>query len=389
MRRRTARSCNGALRFSRIVNASFMRCARYLLIILLMTAAFPASGQAAYSLSGATPPVEVAPQVRDVDGVPYAAIGPFVEAAGGGQRIAGGTAQVDLRGATAWIDAGRTRVSGSRTNVALQHPAQIQDGFVWIAVADLVTFFDDCFGVRWAPVSMSAEEDDLPAASPEEMDAAALEQLAVPFEPASAEAEEVAEPADANTGTFRVLIDPGHGGVDKGVVGSSGMFEAEAVLLVSTALAESLAETGNVETILTRTDNRAVSIGERSRIATDGNVGLILSIHSGAALTPTVSGTSVLYGTNPDGSEDPEARAAAATIAKAIADSTGRETRAVRGMPMRLRGPAHAPSILVEVACLNNPAEERILSDEDFRSRVAAGLADGIKRVAAQGGSNR
>lgn len=48
------------------------------------------------------------------------------------------------------------------------------------------------------------------------------------------------------------------------------------------------------------------------------------------------------------------------------------------------------PAVLVEVAFLSNPREERRLKDEAFRKRVVEAIALGVRRfVAASGGTPR
>jgi N-acetylmuramoyl-L-alanine amidase len=41
---------------------------------------------------------------------------------------------------------------------------------------------------------------------------------------------------------------------------------------------------------------------------------------------------------------------------------------------------ARMPSVLVEVSFISNPEEEKLLSDEIYRAKIAQALADGLKR---------
>lgn len=352
-------------------------------IILFMCLATVAAGQTAYTLETPAGPVEMVPQIRDISGVRYAAVAPFIEAAAGGQRIAGNTAQIDLRGATAWVDDGRNRVSGSRGNITLTHPPRIVDGALWIGVADLVVFFESSFNVRWSPVALAPAPEEI---VPEEAEEAMPEDLLTPFDLDDAVPPTPVAPVAPVETAYSVVIDPGHGGTDKGATGASGITESGLALSVSQALEKLATPESGFVAHLTRSDDRLLSYTERVRIVQESNAKLVVSIHAGDALTPTVSGYAIMYasGAGPGDPRTVASQAAATVLAEALTKETGREVIAIRGMPLRVSHSADTPTVLIVIGSLNNPADERFLTDEANQARVAAGLAQGLNALASK-----
>ena len=80
---------------------------------------------------------------------------------------------------------------------------------------------------------------------------------------------------------FRVVIDPGHGGVDLGTVyktGTARIMEKDATLLLSEQVARQLRARG-FSVILTRTEDVEVPLGRRTAIANRLGADIFISIH--------------------------------------------------------------------------------------------------------------
>jgi N-acetylmuramoyl-L-alanine amidase len=89
-----------------------------------------------------------------------------------------------------------------------------------------------------------------------------------------------------------VVIDPGHGGIDPGAV-RDGLTEKAIALDVARTLAARLAASGRFIAILTREDDRFLSLRERVRFAQDRRADVFLSLHVNTEETGTASGVSV------------------------------------------------------------------------------------------------
>ncbi len=80
-----------------------------------------------------------------------------------------------------------------------------------------------------------------------------------------------------------VVIDAGHGGVDPGALGPSGIREKTVALGIATRLAESLRERPGLEVHMIRDDDTFVDLWERGQIATElkgERPGVFVSIHA-------------------------------------------------------------------------------------------------------------
>jgi N-acetylmuramoyl-L-alanine amidase len=75
-----------------------------------------------------------------------------------------------------------------------------------------------------------------------------------------------------------------------------------------------------------------------------------------------------------------ESSALASRIQEELATVTGSEGRGVKQAPFRVLVGAAMPAVLVEVAFISNPEEEKLLASAEFQYRVARALRRGIAR---------
>lgn len=220
-----------------------------------------------------------------------------------------------------------------------------------------------------------------------------------------------------------IVIDAGHGGVDSGTISSSGVLEKDIVLAFAKKLQEHLEQTGKVAVLLTRTDDTFLPLGARVQFGRDHAADLFLSIHADSEHEGSVRGATVY--TLSDKASDQEAAALAAKenasdliagldlqkeadgVTDILVDLTRRETRnfsasfanglvgdlasATRMIknPRRSAGfqvlRAHdVPSVLVEIGYLSNDQDEKLLTSDEWRSRVADAVTQAVLRFFGQ-----
>ena len=75
-----------------------------------------------------------------------------------------------------------------------------------------------------------------------------------------------------------------------------------------------------------------------------------------------------------------ESSALASRIQEELAVVTGSEGRGVKQAPFRVLVGASMPAVLVEIAFISNPEEEKLLASEAYQAKIAASLARGIER---------
>jgi N-acetylmuramoyl-L-alanine amidase len=90
-----------------------------------------------------------------------------------------------------------------------------------------------------------------------------------------------------------IVIDPGHGGVDPGATGVSGILEKDIVLQVSRGVAENLRAGGKYKVIMTRDEDIFLSLKARRAFARKNRADLFISVHADAAPASGARGASV------------------------------------------------------------------------------------------------
>jgi N-acetylmuramoyl-L-alanine amidase len=81
-------------------------------------------------------------------------------------------------------------------------------------------------------------------------------------------------------GLIRIVLDPGHGGIDSGAVGTSGTLEKSLVLEYARRFADALRATGRYEVIMTREDDSFIPLRKRVEFARAHQADLFLSVHA-------------------------------------------------------------------------------------------------------------
>lgn len=90
-----------------------------------------------------------------------------------------------------------------------------------------------------------------------------------------------------------IVIDPGHGGVDPGALGTSGTYEKDVTLKVAFAMRDALEKAGRYKVILTRDRDIFLQLRERVAIARDAGADLFVSIHADTLKNARIRGLSV------------------------------------------------------------------------------------------------
>jgi N-acetylmuramoyl-L-alanine amidase len=186
-------------------------------------------------------------------------------------------------------------------------------------------------------------------------------------------AEAVVEVSRSPVYRQRIYLDPGHGGADPGALSPGGLMEKEVNLDIALRLRQLLTEAGAVVTLSRETDV-FIPLYDRPRQANSQEVAAFVSVHSNANPKPTESGTETYFHPDHPGSRElaeevqTQLNGALRLLDRGI--RANREFVVIREITM--------PGILVEVAFLSNPAEEKLLGDPAFRQKAAGAIADGI-----------
>lgn len=198
---------------------------------------------------------------------------------------------------------------------------------------------------------------------------------------------------DAGTPVYEVdvVIDPGHGGpVDTGAVGSNGLEEKQVNLEVGLAVQAELEERG-IASLLTRNADYPVPIRTRTTYSDLMGARALVSIHHNApgANASEIPGVEIFV---QDGSAESQRlggllyEASMETLSgfdvdwdrapdagvMTVLNSSGDDAYGMVRRP-------EAPSALVELGYIANPAEAELYATPEYAPTVAAAIADGIE----------
>ncbi len=98
-----------------------------------------------------------------------------------------------------------------------------------------------------------------------------------------------------STGLKTIVIDPGHGGSDKGGEGRDGILEKDIALHISMSLKKKIADKMKLNVVMTRDKDNDVPLEKRASIANESNGDLFMSIHTGSAHSDELSGIWIFH----------------------------------------------------------------------------------------------
>ncbi|MEG6522563.1 M56 family metallopeptidase [Desulfotomaculum sp. 1211_IL3151] len=181
-----------------------------------------------------------------------------------------------------------------------------------------------------------------------------------------------------------VLIDPGHGGEDRGAVyneDKTSMNEKDLNLAIALLLRDMLKESG-VKAELTRQGDQMTKLESRMALADDLNASLFVSIHFNNSPDRADKGTLTFYNTSGDEDGTLNGQKAALLIQEAVLNGLKTQDAGVRAMPESIKySNLKIPALIVNVAYMTNASDREMLMDKDFNQQTAKALHDGILTV--------
>lgn len=191
-----------------------------------------------------------------------------------------------------------------------------------------------------------------------------------------------------------VVLDPGHGGIDGGAKGTTGILEKNVTLDIAKRVKTYLVKQGHT-VHLTRTKDKYLSLEGRSAFAKAKKADVFVSIHLNSSSNAKAKGVES-YALTPKGSSStngsskkvvdscpghPHGEAGvvlAYVLQKNMLKRSGREDRGVRRASFAVLKNAPCPSALVECGFLSNPTEEKGFKSDSQKEQVAKAVAAGI-----------
>ncbi|KEP69333.1 N-acetylmuramoyl-L-alanine amidase [Thioclava dalianensis] len=218
------------------------------------------------------------------------------------------------------------------------------------------------------------------------------------------------------TRPLRVVLDPGHGGIDPGAE-DGGMHEADIVLQFARLLRDRMRRAG-IEVVMTRNQDVFVPLETRVTVARAAGADLFISLHADSITQGVATGATIyrlgndaeseatrklvtrhdrddiLAGVDLHGQGDevadiliqmarretqPRSVRVAQVLAGAIKTAGLRmHKHPVQGANFSVLKSPDIPSVLIELGFLSSPADRKRLNDPDWRARMADAITQGV-----------
>ena len=216
-----------------------------------------------------------------------------------------------------------------------------------------------------------------------------------------------------------IVIDPGHGGLEAGAEGKFGTLEKDLTLAISLKLAEIVRQTRASNVVLTRDRDVDISLEDRSAIANNNKATVFISIHVNGSYRKGAAGPETFF-LSKDATDEESRRVAflennsedlensiqaedqdvikmilwdmaqtaylkqSSQLAEDIQSQLnllwGTKNRGIKQAPFKVLTGVACPAVLVEVAFLSNPQEERKLLTEEYQRKVAETIYTGLAK---------
>lgn len=170
--------------------------------------------------------------------------------------------------------------------------------------------------------------------------------------------------------SYKVSLDPGHGGSDPGASGN-GLIEKE-INLETAKLVAGILKNNGIEFEFTRTDDSYVSLLERVKAMNSYAPDVAVSIHYNSSTNVSANGIETYYtGTKLN-------KQLASNIQTFLISNTGATDRCIKTATFTVIQKTNCTSALVEGGFISNTIEVTSIATEEYKKKIAQGIADGI-----------
>lgn len=214
-----------------------------------------------------------------------------------------------------------------------------------------------------------------------------------------------------------IVIDPGHGGLEVGAKGKFGTLEKDLTLEISLRLAEIIRQRRASNVVLTRDQDVDITLEDRAAIANNNKATIFISVHVNSSYRKGAVGPETFF-LSKDATDEEARRLAflennsenlnnsiesdnqdvikmilwdmaqtaylkqSSELAENIQNELnllwGTANRGIKQAPFKVLTGVACPAVLVEVAFLSNPQEERRLLTDDYQIKVAEAIYRGM-----------
>ncbi|SHI76826.1 N-acetylmuramoyl-L-alanine amidase [Lutispora thermophila DSM 19022] len=187
-----------------------------------------------------------------------------------------------------------------------------------------------------------------------------------------------------------IIIDPGHGGIDPGAIGVTGVLEDEINLQIALKLRKLIEQSGGIALMIREDDSGLYSGGssrirekknedlrERRKMVNESSADIFISIHLNFFPQSQYYGAQCFYN---EGDEEGKklAELIQAELIDVIRNNNTRKAKSIDTVYILKNN--KMPSVLVECGFISNYEEERLLKDEKYQEKLAWAIFMGIMK---------
>jgi N-acetylmuramoyl-L-alanine amidase len=189
----------------------------------------------------------------------------------------------------------------------------------------------------------------------------------------------------------RIIIDPGRGGSDHGLIvdGPSGPISEADILWDLASRLEGRMTAIGMETFLSRPVNHSPADAERAATANTVGADLMISLRFERQPNPSASGVASFFFGSPHGSVSTIGRNLADFIQREVVARTGLRDCRTHGRTWDLLRLTRMPTVQVDVGYITSPHDRAKLATRETRDAIAEGILAAVKRLYLLGKNDR
>ena len=193
-----------------------------------------------------------------------------------------------------------------------------------------------------------------------------------------------------------VVIDPGHGGADIGVMLTKDLHEKDLTLAIGKQVQEYLGSKGKIDVVMTREADRDASMEERVRSAVKSRADLFVCLHVNAGFAKDTSGFEVYFPgfktptkTSDDSGEIVKDMISTRSLNESVRFSQllrrqmeivfPRRDRGLRTSPVRILTRLAVPAVALEMGFATNERDKDDLTDAKRQREIAQAVGKSIE----------
>lgn len=178
-----------------------------------------------------------------------------------------------------------------------------------------------------------------------------------------------------NKKRYIVILDAGHGGIDEGT--SYQNINEKDIAFKITKYTETVLESKGYTVILTRNEDKLLSLKEIGNIVNAAKGNVFVSIHINSIKDPSYKGMTTYYYA-PEGYQKDERVKLSKTIQKEVVKSDGWEDKGIKTQNLAVLRYSEIPCALVECGFITNKEDREKLLKEEVLRNISENISRGI-----------